>query len=349
MASVNTDTYDNVFDMTHETTKRKVSASLKDGKSEVVDEGDKEVFKKAGEQMGKDSFLNLLVAQMRYQDPLQPAEDTQFVAQLAQFSQLEFTQNSTDAISSLASNMQAFMDMQTLQAQSITNASATPLLGKEVRVMEASFEHKGLTEKEFNVHLTGKTGTLIIRDKDDNVVAELEVGVESSKGGDTTVKWNGKDTETGRDILGGTYTIEVVNSNGTESGGYAYQEGMVTGVNFSSSGSGLTINGKQYGLGYLINVVEPEGQSAEDAASQKIYMESVSNNGANLEFVPEKYKTADLCNVAVLNDGMALKYVPTELRTKELCMAAVKQNDQAYDFIPENLKAEVLETLAQQG
>lgn len=43
--------------------------------------------------LGKDAFLQLLVTQMKYQDPLNPNTDTQFVAQLAQFSQLEQLQN----------------------------------------------------------------------------------------------------------------------------------------------------------------------------------------------------------------------------------------------------------------
>jgi flagellar basal-body rod modification protein FlgD len=39
--------------------------------------------------LGKDTFLKLLVAQMKYQDPSQPADSTQFLAQTAQFSMLE--------------------------------------------------------------------------------------------------------------------------------------------------------------------------------------------------------------------------------------------------------------------
>lgn len=43
--------------------------------------------------LGKDAFLQLLVTQMKYQDPLNPSTDTQFVEQLATFSQLEQMQN----------------------------------------------------------------------------------------------------------------------------------------------------------------------------------------------------------------------------------------------------------------
>lgn len=43
--------------------------------------------------LNKDAFLNLLVTQMRYQDPLNPTSDKDFLAQMAQFSSLEQMQN----------------------------------------------------------------------------------------------------------------------------------------------------------------------------------------------------------------------------------------------------------------
>jgi len=41
------------------------------------------------DQMGKDTFLKLLVAQMRYQDPANPASSSEFMAQTATFTQVE--------------------------------------------------------------------------------------------------------------------------------------------------------------------------------------------------------------------------------------------------------------------
>jgi len=247
---------------TTESTARKVAGSLsldengnyKVENDTVQNEGNSSLFK--NNEMGKDQFLNLLVTQLKYQDPLNPAQDTEFITQLAQFSQLEFTQNSTSAISTLASNMQDFMTMQNLQAQSITNASATPLLGKDVRVMESSFKHQGLSEREFNIYLMegNSQGNVIIKDADGNVVGEMEVSREDSKGGEVTVKWDGINHDTGNLYLGGNYTVEVKTMNGSKDAGYAFQDGIVSGVNFSSSGAALNINGVQYGLGYLVRV-----------------------------------------------------------------------------------------------
>ncbi len=48
---------------------------------------------KAGGTLDKDAFLKLLVTQMQYQDPLEPTTNTEYMAQLAQFSTVEELQN----------------------------------------------------------------------------------------------------------------------------------------------------------------------------------------------------------------------------------------------------------------
>lgn len=58
-------------------------------------------------QLGKDDFLRLLIAQLRHQDPLQPLNDREFVAQLAQFSALEQMYNVAAAVLELALRQEA--------------------------------------------------------------------------------------------------------------------------------------------------------------------------------------------------------------------------------------------------
>ena len=57
--------------------------------------------------MGKDAFLQLLVAQIKNQNPMNPADGVQFLSQLAQFSQLEQTMGIKDGIDGLRTQVEA--------------------------------------------------------------------------------------------------------------------------------------------------------------------------------------------------------------------------------------------------
>ena len=59
--------------------------------------------KKSGNTLGKDAFLQLLVCQMQNQDPLNPSTDTEYIAQLATFSQLEELQNLSSGVTTMQS------------------------------------------------------------------------------------------------------------------------------------------------------------------------------------------------------------------------------------------------------
>ena len=53
----------------------------------------REGVKRDPNELGKDQFLQLLITQLRYQDPISPVDDKEFIAQMAQFSSLEQMQN----------------------------------------------------------------------------------------------------------------------------------------------------------------------------------------------------------------------------------------------------------------
>ena len=90
----------------------------KDGKWELgIPESSQDTTRKPGAELGKEDFLMLLVTQIQYQDPLEPADNTEFVAQLAQFSALEQMSN----LNTTANNNTAYS-----------------LVGKEVLVREVT-------------------------------------------------------------------------------------------------------------------------------------------------------------------------------------------------------------------
>ena len=70
-------------------------ADVVDGQIDIS-ESSQSKERKVGSQLGKDDFLLLLVTQMKYQDPLEPTDNTEYVTQLAQFSELEYMQNMMD-------------------------------------------------------------------------------------------------------------------------------------------------------------------------------------------------------------------------------------------------------------
>ena len=83
-------------------------------------------------QLGKDDFLKLLITQMQNQDPTEPMENTEFIAQMAQFSSLEQMTNMSTSFEKVANY--------------ISESSATSTLGKTVELNIGDTTVKGIVE-----------------------------------------------------------------------------------------------------------------------------------------------------------------------------------------------------------
>jgi len=70
-----------------------VVQEVKDGKLVEAASSQKDKVKRPNSSLDKEAFLQLLVAQMKYQDPLEPTSNTEYISQLATFSSLEEMQN----------------------------------------------------------------------------------------------------------------------------------------------------------------------------------------------------------------------------------------------------------------
>lgn len=73
--------------------------------AETKDKDGKSIYSD-NEMLGKDQFLNLLMTQLKYQDPLNPMDDKQFISQMAQFSSLEQMQNMNTGMEDLIASVQ---------------------------------------------------------------------------------------------------------------------------------------------------------------------------------------------------------------------------------------------------
>ncbi|HVP39530.1 MAG TPA: flagellar hook capping FlgD N-terminal domain-containing protein, partial [Candidatus Saccharimonadales bacterium] len=128
--------------------------------------------------LGKDDFLKLLTAQLQHQDPLQPMDNTAFVAQLAQFSSLEQLQNMNSSLST-----------DILLNQSVNNSLATGLIGRNIVAKgdQITLAAGGTADLSFNLSAAADAKITVV-DSSGKTVATLTPGHLGA--GDQTVTWN---------------------------------------------------------------------------------------------------------------------------------------------------------------
>lgn len=95
------------------------------------------------DQLGKDTFLKLLVAQLKYQDPSNPASNTEFMAQTAQFSQVE--------------KMEQLLTQNTVMLTSQSALTAGSMVGKYVTYTDESGVSKSGTVSSVRFDPGGNT------------------------------------------------------------------------------------------------------------------------------------------------------------------------------------------------
>ena len=152
---------------------------------------------KQNSALDKDAFLKLLVAQLSHQDPLQPTEGTEFVAQLSQFAMVE---------QSIAQS--AKLDVLSAQMTGIASNEAAGLVGKDVTVRGTGIAFAGGTATGASVNLDSPAQkvTVHIVDASGNTVRTLEMGPRGA--GAMSITWDGKD-DAGQPVPKGTYKISV--------------------------------------------------------------------------------------------------------------------------------------------
>lgn len=217
------------------------------------------------EELGKMDFLKLLVTQLQFQDPLAPMESTDFVSQLAQFSALEGTSNIEQAISSLDQSYKNSLDMQSFSAISMTNASAVSLIGKEIRIAQATVKYTGIPGEDASVrvHLgNNDTATVKIMDADGEIIRTLAAENKDAENS-VFLSWDGKNDE-GEYVQAGTFFV-YIDGQETDSSLYCFVEDVVQGVRYTSEGPLIKIGGKELPIGNILDISMSQSNNSNDS------------------------------------------------------------------------------------
>ncbi|MBD3320251.1 MAG: hypothetical protein GF350_04060 [Chitinivibrionales bacterium] len=235
------------------------TASIKDGSidgSTTTVTGDRSegLFADQSNDMEKNDFLLLLIEQMKMQDPLEPMDNSEFMAQLTQLRQLESANNTQNAIEGLKEAFDGTVDAQKYSARSMTNASAVSLIGKEVRLMEGSVTWYGKTDEHvpIRVHLGNARSAEIQLLDDEGAVVKTLVADSKDAENSATVMWDGTGDD-GKYVPVGSYEINIVGQDSNPAL-YAFVEDMVQGVRFSSQGALIKVGGKELSIDNVLDV-----------------------------------------------------------------------------------------------
>ncbi|MCL6582443.1 MAG: flagellar hook capping protein [bacterium] len=182
------------------------------------------------DSLNKDDFLKLLLAQIQHQDPLNPLNNTDFLAQLSQFSQLEQIYNLNQSFQTLAATQ-----------NSIRDSLLANLLGKTARVeaSEIYLDHQNSINLSYELIDWADKVTINIYDPDGHLVRTIETSNQDS--GMQKIVWDGTDNK-GVRLPVGKYTVEITAySQGESSWLTPYLIDQVKEVIFSQGGDPLLL------------------------------------------------------------------------------------------------------------
>ena len=199
-----------------------------------------------GGKMGKDEFIKLLVAQLKNQDPLDPAKGQEMAAQLAQFSSVEQLMNMNTALASQGAANAQLLGM--FQANAAMGAiGRTVIAAGDQIALDGSGDPRSITAY---VGGSGGTATLTIRDANGKEVGTQKVGLLN--GGEQTIDLSEKLAE----LPAGTYTYElaVTDLQGRAVEVQPYMSATIDAVQMSAMGPVLLADGLRIPFGDVIEI-----------------------------------------------------------------------------------------------
>lgn len=149
------------------------------------------------QQLGQNDFLKLLVTQLKNQDPLKPMDNTAFVAELAQFSQLD---QSTKQVQLLEKSI--------AQQTDSMQYTLLPMIGRNAQVEGSLIDlNNGPATLTYALEREATTVRVTVQDAQGKAIRILDLGTQSA--GKQEVQWDGRN-QNGQLMPNGTYQYKVL-------------------------------------------------------------------------------------------------------------------------------------------
>jgi flagellar basal-body rod modification protein FlgD len=201
----------------------------------------------AADKLGKDDFLKIFLAQIQYQDPLNPMEGTEFTAQLAQFSSLQQLFNVND-------NLESIKDAGSDQAR----YDALNFMGKDIVAKgdQLSLGDAGTANGAFQIQQSAECSVSVI-DGTGNLVRSISLGPLDA--GQHSFEWDGMNNS-GLRSSPGVYTFKVnaVDETGTSVLADTMTSGKVTRVNLEGDTPILYVGDIPVNYDQVLDISMPE-------------------------------------------------------------------------------------------
>lgn len=182
-------------------------------------------------ELNQDDFMKLMVTQLENQDPTSPQDNSEFLAQIAQFSTVSGVQDLVtkfDGVSSVLNSNQVLEAASVIGRQVVTNSNVGQLNADET--LDATID----------VPAAASGVTLYIQDMSGRLVHTRALGPADR--GDLTVQWDGTDSQ-GNTVAPGQYRISAEAVIAGKNGGIpVYTHNQVESVTLGGSGAGVLLN-----------------------------------------------------------------------------------------------------------
>lgn len=197
--------------------------------------------------LNQDVFLNLLLEQLKNQDPLDPMSSEDMTSQLAQLASLEELRAVNDNFEDLF-----------IYQMSLNNAQAVSLIGKEVKALGnwADITDEGAASFSFYLAADAKDVTITITDENGDAIRTIELyDLES---GEQSTFWDGLDDD-GEHVDAGRYefSISAVNEDDETVKVDTFIEGVVEAIRYEGGIPYLIIGDDEFLLGDIFEINLP--------------------------------------------------------------------------------------------